>query len=136
MDLFNNEIVSYKISRSNDLQLVLDTVKRACKKRDVKGTLLHSDKGFQYTSKQYNKLIQSYGITQSMSRKGNCFDNAAMECFLGHFKSELMYINKFKEDEEVLESVSRYIEFYNTERFQSKLNNLTPIEYRRQAKIT
>jgi putative transposase len=69
-----------------------------------------------------------------MSRKGNCLDNAAVECFFGHFKSELMYINKFKEDQEVLESVSRYIEFYNNERFQAKLNNLTPVEYRCQAK--
>jgi transposase InsO family protein len=80
-DLFNNEVVAYKISKRNDLQLVMDTVKEAIKKGDVNGVLLHSDQGFQYTSRQYNQLLKQYNITASMSRKGNCLDNACIKSF-------------------------------------------------------
>ena len=135
LDLYNKEIVAFNVSRSNDLQLVLATVKKAAIKREVNGILLDSDQGFQYTSKQYKSLLKSSYITQSMSWKGNYLNNAAMECFWGNLKSELMYLNKFKEDQEVIQAVSKYIDFYNNERFQAKLNNLTPVEFRCQAKI-
>jgi putative transposase len=131
-DLFNREVVAYQISERNDIKLVLNTVKKAIKKRDVHGTLLHSDRGFQYTSRQYNKLIQRYNIISSMSRKGNCLDNACVENFFGHIKSELLYLHHFETKESVIQAVKRYIHFYNTERFQKKLHNLSPIEYRTQ----
>jgi putative transposase len=132
-DLYNNEIISYKISERNDLKLVADTVKEAIKKRDVKGLLLHSDQGFQYTSIRYNKLLKRYNIKQSMSRKGNCLDNACMESFFSHFKAECFYRYQFESSNEVKEAVKNYIKFYNNKRFQKKLNNLSPTEYRAKA---
>lgn len=132
-DLYNNEVISHQISHLNDLNLVLHTIKKAAKKRDVRGTLLHSDQGSQYTSRQYHKLLKEYGIIPSMSRKGNCLDNACIESFFGHLKSELMYLHSFKRKEEVIREVRKYIRFYNHNRFQAKLNNLSPIEYRAKA---
>nr|WP_243652975.1 IS3 family transposase [Tumebacillus sp. BK434] len=129
-DMFNNEVVAYRIGQKNDLKLVLHTVHQANKKRDVTGVLLHSDQGFQYTSRQYKNLLNQYHITQSMSRKGNCLDNACIENFFGHLKAELMYINKFKTKAEVVQAVQAYIRFYNEDRIQRKLNDLSPIEYR------
>ncbi|MDR7003112.1 IS3 family transposase [Neobacillus niacini] len=129
-DLYNNEIVAYKISKSNDLKLVSDTVKEAIKKQDAKGVTLHSDQGFQYTSRQYHKLLKKHEIIPSMSRKGNCLDNASMENFFGHLKSEVMYLHSFKSEEEVIAEINRYIYFYNYNRYQKKLSNLSPVEYR------
>jgi len=131
-DLYNNEIIAYQISRRNDLKLVLDTLKQAKKKRNVQGIMLHSDQGFQYTSRQYNNLIKRYKMVASMSRKGNCWDNACMESFFSHFKSECFNRFTFRTVEEVKHEVKRYIHFYNRERFQQKLNNLSPYEYRTQ----
>ncbi|URJ44651.1 IS3 family transposase [Paenibacillus polymyxa] len=132
-DLFNNEIVAYQISRRNDLSLVLDTVKKARKRQDARGVLLHSDQGFQYTSRQYTNLLKRYGIQASMSRKGNCWDNACIENFFSHFKTECFYLRSFHSAQQVEHAVQKYIHFYNHERFQEKLNNLTPYEYRTQA---
>ncbi|MCQ5366181.1 IS3 family transposase [Anoxybacillus salavatliensis] len=131
-DLYNNEIVAYHISQRNDIQLVIDTLKKAIKKRNVNGLLLHSDQGFQYTSRQYNQLLKRYNIKGSMSRKGNCLDNACMENFFSHFKAECFHLYSFRTAEEVKEAVHQYIRFYNHERFQKKLNNLSPYEYRTQ----
>ena len=132
-DLYNNEIIAYEISRRNDLKLVMDTVKKARNKRSVKGIMLHSDQGFQYTSKQYNKLLNKYKMKSSMSRKGNCWDNACMENFFSHFKTECFYLTTFRTTEEVKFAVHQYIRFYNQQRFQKKLNNLSPYKYRTQA---
>ncbi|PLR95904.1 IS3 family transposase [Bacillus sp. T33-2] len=132
-DLYNNEIVAYHVSRKNDLKLVIDTLKKAKKKRNVKGILLHSDQGYQYTSRQYNNLLQKYKMKASMPRKGNCWDNACMENFFSHFKSECFHLYSFQTAEEVKDAVRRYIGFYNHQRFQGKLNNLSPYEYRTQA---
>ncbi|WP_316572955.1 IS3 family transposase [Neobacillus sp. YIM B06451] len=132
-DLYNNEIVAYHVSRRNDMKLVADTLKKAKKKRNVKGVLLHSDQGFQYTSRQYNNLLKKYQITASMSRKGNCWDNACMENFFSHFKSECFNLYSFRTAEEVKDAVNKYIRFYNHQRFQKKLNNLSPYHFRTQA---
>lgn len=130
LDLFNREVIAYRISEQNSIKLVMDTVKAATKNKDVKGTLLHSDQGHQYTSHAYNRLLRSNKIQPSMSRRGNCLDNACIENFFGHLKSELMYINNFKTKNEVIKAVNEYIHFYNNERFQVKLKNRSPIEYR------
>jgi transposase InsO family protein len=132
-DLYNNEVVSYHISERNDLKLVLDTLKKATKKREANGVLLHSDQGYQYTSKRYNLTLQKYNIKISMSRKGNCLDNACIESFFSHFKSECFYRYQFTEEAQVEHAVKRYIWFYNNKRFQKKLNNLSPLEYRAKA---
>ncbi|PFM38949.1 IS3 family transposase [Bacillus cereus] len=132
-DLYNNEIVAYEISRRNDLKLVLDTLKKARKKRNVKGILLHSDRGFQYTSRQYNQLLKKYQMKTSISRKGNCWDSAYIESFFSHFKSECFYLYSFHTADEVKFAVREYIHFYNHQRFQKKLNNLSPYKYKTQA---
>jgi len=130
LDLFNREVVSYQISEHCSVKLVLDTVNAATKNKNVNGILLHSDQGHQYTSRAYNTFLRSKNIRPSMSRKGNCLDNACIENFFGHLKSELMYINKFKTKDEVIQAVNEYMYFYNNERFQAKLKNRSPIEYR------
>ncbi|KLA29590.1 IS3 family transposase [Bacillus cereus] len=131
-DLYNHEIVAYEISRRNDLKLVLDTLKKARKKRNAKGILLHSDQGFQYTSRQYNQLLKKYQMKASMSRKGNCWDNACIENFFSHFKSECFHLYSFRKADEVKVAVRKYMYFYNYQRFQKKLNNLSPYKYRTQ----
>ncbi|PWJ98175.1 IS3 family transposase, partial [Tumebacillus permanentifrigoris] len=130
LDLYNNEVISYRISERNDLPLVLETVKAAIKKRKPKGVHLHSDQGHQYTSRQYHKLLSTSGITASMSRKGNCLDNACAESFFSHLKSECIYLDKFKSKTELEVAVKRYVKFYNHKRFQSRLKNHSPVRYR------
>ncbi|MBO1626580.1 IS3 family transposase [Bacillus arachidis] len=129
-DIYNNEIVSWKISRRNDNELVLDTLENLVQKRDVRGTILHSDQGFQYTSHVYNKRLSDLGIIGSHSRKGNCHDNACIESFFSHFKSEMLYLHHCKTEEEVVQAIEEYIYFYNYKRFQKRLNHRAPIEYR------
>lgn len=129
-DLFNNEVVAWKVSHRNDLQLVLDTVEQLTEKRDVQEAILHSDQGFQYTSRQYNKRMKEFGIRGSHSRKGNCLDNACIESFFSHLKTETLYFSECKTEEELFQAIERYIWFYNHERFQKKLNQCAPVEYR------
>ncbi|WP_103106485.1 IS3 family transposase [Brevibacillus reuszeri] len=129
-DLFNNEVVAWKISKRNDLQLVLDTVEQLNDERDVQKATLHSDQGFQYTSRQYNKRIKELGISGSHSRKGNCLDNACIESFFSHLKTETLYFTECKTEEDLFQAIEKYIWFYNHERFQKKLNQCAPVEYR------
>ena len=129
-DLYNNEIIAFQLSTRNDLQLVIDTLEKARSVRKTKGVLLHSDQGYQYTSRQYCKLLKTYKMKASMSRKGNCLDNACMESFFGHFKSECIYLQSFDSEEALITAIHEYIPFYNYDRFQAKLNNLSPVEYR------
>lgn len=131
-DLFDNSIRGYCVSRNNDLKLVADTLRETftnIKTDNDKPVLLHSDQGFQYTSKLYERLTSQYGITPSMSRKGNCFDNAAAENFFSHLKSELINRVKLKDYEEAKKAIDDYIRYYNNKRIQVKLK-MAPLEYR------
>lgn len=131
-DLFDNSIRGYCVSRNNDLKLVADTLRETftnIKTNNGKPVLLHSDQGFQYTSKLYERLTSQYGITPSMSRKGNCFDNAAAENFFSHLKSELINRVKLKDYEEAKKAIDDYIRYYNNKRIQVKLK-MAPLEYR------
>ena len=94
--------------------------------------LLHSDQGWQYQMDKYRQRLDAYGITQSMSRKGNCLDNAAMESFFGTLKSEYFHLNKFDNLEELEAGLGGYIRYYNHDRIRMKLNGLSPIEYRQR----
>ncbi|WP_046181413.1 IS3 family transposase [Domibacillus tundrae] len=132
-DLYNNEVVSYKLSRYNDFQLVQDTLKAAVQKRKVKGTLLHSDQGVTYTSRAYHHLLTKHQMRVSMSRKGNCLDNACIESFFGHLKAECFHLLTFNQVSEVEQAIDEYIKFYNTARYQKKLKNLSPVQFRRKA---
>ncbi len=95
-------------------------------------SLLHSDRGSQYTSKEYRYITTEAGITRSMSRVGKCIDNSPIESFFGHFKRESYDLKQYTSYEELVSDIKRYMRFYNEERYQQKLNNLAPIEYRYQ----
>ena len=122
-DLYDNSIVAYKTATQQTVNLVLDTIRQAMKgeKKKVAAELqLHSDQGFQYTSQAYFKLTQQYGITPSMSRRGNPYDNAMAENFFSILKTECIYRHKPATFSEANEMIDRYIHFYNYERIQSK----------------
>ncbi len=133
LDLYNNEIVAWKLSRRNDLDLVLTTLQQLEGKSLSTKPLLHSDQGFQYTSKSYAKQLERLGFIGSHSRRGNCFDNACIESFFSHLKTEKLYLVRPKTYEMAYQTIQEYIQFYNTERFQEKLHGLSPIEYREKA---
>ena len=122
-DLFDNSIVAYKTASQQTVNLVLDTIRLAMKREKIKiaeELQLHSDQGFQYTSHAYFKLTQSYGITPSMSRKGNPYDNAMAENFFSILKTECIYRHKPASLHEANSLIDRYIHFYNHERIQLK----------------
>lgn len=134
LDTFNGEIVSYNVSKIPNFQLVKNMLEIALEKRDVPvGLILHSDQGWHYQMKAYQKILADRGIVQSMSRKGNCLDNAVMENFFGHLKSELLYIQKFTSIEHFISELHEYIRYYNNDRIKLKLNGLSPVQYRLQA---
>ena len=131
-DLFDNSIVAYKTGTEQNINLVLSTIREAKKKEMITAELqLHSDQGFQYTSSAYFKLTQSYGITPSMSRRGNPYDNALAENFFSILKTECIYRVKLQTYEEARLLIGEYIHFYNNERIQLK-TKLTPLEKRSQ----
>lgn len=117
-DLYNNEIVAWHLSERNDLALVHETLDRLRQHVDVSGVILHSDQGFQYTSKPFNRKLKQLGMLGSHSRRGNCLDNACIESFFSHLKSEKIYLNEAANKAEVEQQVSEYILFYNQNRFQ------------------
>ena len=131
-DLYDNSIVAYKTGTEQNINLVLSTIKEAKRKEKVTAELqLHSDQGFQYTSQAYFKLTQSYGITPSMSRRGNPYDNALAENFFSILKTECIYRVKLQTYEEARLLIGEYIHFYNNQRIQLK-TKLTPQELRSQ----
>ena len=131
-DLFDNSIVAYKTGTEQNINPVLQTIREAQKKEKVTAEVqLHSDQGFQYTSQAYYRLIKSYNITPSMSRKGNPYDNALAENFFSILKTECIYRIKLKTYDEARLIIDEYIDFYNNERIQLK-TKLTPQEMRCQ----
>ena len=131
-DLYDNSIVAYKTGTEQNINLVLSTIKAAKRKEKVTAELqLHSDQGFQYTSQAYFNLTKSYGITPSMSRRGNPYDYAMAENFFSILKTECIYRTKLKTYEDARILISQYIHFYNNERIQLK-TKLTPLEKRSQ----
>ena len=131
-DLYDNSIVAYKTGTEQNVNLVLSTIKAAKKKEKVTAEVqLHSDQGFQYTSQAYYRLTQSYGITPSMSRRGNPYDNALAENFFSILKTECIYRVKLQTYEEARLLIGEYIHFYKNQRIQLK-TKLTPLEKRSQ----
>jgi len=134
-DLYDNSIVAYKTATRQTVSLVLDTIRLAMKKekkRVAAELQLHSDQGFQYTSPGYFNLTQSYGITPSMSSKGNPYDNAMAENFFSILKTECIYRHKPKTFKEADDLIDRYIHFYNYERIQTK-TGVAPLTLRHSA---
>ena len=131
-DLYDNSIVAYKTSTRQTVSLVLDTIHLAMKenRKAIAAELqLHSDQGFQYTSQAYFRLTQKYGITPSMSRRGNCYDNAMAENFFSILKTECIYRHKPKTFSEAQALIDHYIHFYNYERIQTK-TGVAPLSLR------
>ena len=129
-DLFDGFIVSHQLARLNSLELVLDTLKQAKQNEQLThGLILHSDRGYQYTSHAYAALIQDYAITPSMSRPGNCWDNAPMENFFSHLKEEALRQLSIPSFTEAKHIVDDYIHFYNYQPIQLKTKQ-TPFETR------
>lgn len=133
MDLYNAEIVAYEMNTRPVFELVSRMLKKALAKlSDRDKPMLHSDQGWQYQMPAYRRLLDQNGLTQSMSRRANCYDNAAMESFFGTLKSEFFRLNKFESIEELKAGIKQYIHYYNHKRIKLKLNGLSPVMYRTQ----
>jgi transposase InsO family protein len=133
LDLFNGEIISYNISKSPTVRQITNMLNKAfAKVPDDAGLVLHSDQGWQYQTIRYRQILQQKGVVQSMSRKGNCLDNAVVENFFGILKSELFYLQQFDSVEHYIRELHDYIYYYNNERIKAKLKGLSPVEYRTQ----
>ena len=136
IDVHNREIVSYVISRSPNFKQVTDMLDIAFRKhKNLKGLIFHSDQGWQYQMRAYRDRLRKKGIRQSMSRKGNCYDNCVMEIFFGTMKNEMFYGHEyeFKSLDDLEKAMHDYIEYYNNKRITTKLKGLTPIMYRHQS---
>lgn len=131
LDLFNGEIVAWAVSRSPAMELVSRMMKKALKR--LKGDekpLIHSDRGWHYQMKSYQRMLEKKGLRQSMSRKGNCLDNAVMENFFGHLKAEMYHRREYEDTEELEKDIRAYIRYWNQKRIKLGLGGLSPAEYR------
>ena len=136
LDMYNSEIISYTLSERPSLQSVLAMVDSAfARLPDNSGLIFHSDQGWQYQHKQYQNRLSAKGVIQSMSRKGNCLDNAIMENFFGLLKSELLYLREFKDIDEFVSELEQYIFYYNNKRIKGKLKGLSPVDYRIKSQL-
>lgn len=130
-DLFNGEIIGYAMGERITKHLVSQSLFRAvAAKRPEKGLIHHSDRGIQYCAHAYRKLLDQFGMVASMSRKGNCYDNAPMESFWGTLKQELVHHRRYRTRQEAIQEITEYIEvFYNRQRSQARLGYLSPVAY-------
>lgn len=132
-DVYDGTIVAYKVRLNNDNPLVMDTLRDAIEAYPQATPMIHSDRGTQYTSKAYRQMTTTAGMTRSMSRLAQCTDNAPMESFFGHFKSECYDWKQYPTFEALEADITQYIQFYNHDRFQAQLNSRAPMEVRAQA---
>ena len=136
LDLFNGEIISYEIADRPQISSVMQMLQKAFKQLKPKDKpILHSDQGWQYQMGFYQAALKEQGLTQSMSRKGNCLDNAVMENWFGIMKSEFFYQEKFETIESFKEGLHEYIHYYNHDRIKQKLKGLSPVQYRTQSLV-
>jgi transposase InsO family protein len=136
LDLYNQEIISYTITDRPQISMVMQMLQKAFKQLKPKDKpILHSDQGWQYQMGFYQEALKEQGITQSMSRKGNCLDNAVMENWFGIMKSEFFYQEKFDSMQSFKEGLKEYIHYYNHDRIKQKLKGLSPVHYRTQSLV-
>ena len=132
--LHSSDLVSYTISDRPVLRMVMTMLDKAFAKiPDGTDLILHSDQGWQYQHKQYQRMLREKGIRQSMNRKGNCLDNAVIENFFGILKSELLYLQEFHSMEHFKQELIEYLDYYNNRRIKAKLKGLPPAIHRQQA---
>jgi putative transposase len=133
MDLYNGEIVAYETARRPVFKLVKEMLAKALDQLDdTQRPILHSDQGWQYQMPAWRRMLESRNIVQSMSRKGNCLDNAAMESFFATLKSEFFHPNRFENIDSLRQGIEEYIRYYNNDRIKLKLKGLSPVQYRTQ----
>lgn len=130
MDLFNREIVSYSITSNPNIRMVKEMLEGLYAKKCPEGAVIHSDQGMLYQSKWYQDSLSKHGFKQSMSRRGNCLDNAVIENFFGIVKTEFFYQRKFNSIQEFICELKKYINYYNYKRIKIKLDGLSPVKYR------
>ncbi len=131
LNMFNGEIISYTISGSPDLKMVTNMLDKAFKKEaNLNGLIFHSDQGWHYQHLRHQKMLKDRGIIQSMSRKGNCLDNAMMENFFGLMKNELLYLREWDSIEQFKDELIKYIDYYNNDRIKLRLKGKSPVKYR------
>jgi putative transposase len=134
LDLYNGEIIAFETNKRPVFDMVSTMLKKAIAKlQPHEKPLLHSDQGWQYRMPAYQRQLKERELVQSMSRKGNCHDNAAMESFFGVLKSEFFYLNTFGSVDELRTGLADYIQYYNHDRIKLKLKGLSPVQYRAQA---
>lgn len=133
-DLFDHSIISYQLATSPSTTLTAQSLLDAFEtQKPDKGLLIHTDQGFQYQHSSWRSIIGQHDGRQSMSRKGNCYDNAVMENFFGHLKAEMFHGEYFATVDDFIASVDDYMHWYNAERIQERLKGMTPMEYRNHA---
>lgn len=133
LDLYNGEVIAYEISCRPVFGLVGKMLGKAVARlEEGEAPLLHSDQGWQYQMPAYQRLLEQHGIVQSMSRKGNCLDNAAMESFFAILKSEYFHLTEFSTVQQLRSGLAEYIHYYNHDRIKMKLKGLSPVQYRTQ----
>lgn len=131
LDLYNGEIIAFEMNTRPLFEMVSCMIKKVfARLRPQDKPMLHSDQGWHYRMKQYRKQLEDRGVVQSMSRKGNCHDNAVMENFFGILKSEMFHRTKFSSIDQLRLAITSYIEYYNCKRIKSKLKGLSPVKYR------
>ena len=136
LDLYNGEIIAYEMQTRPQYTLVKNMLRKAFKRLGKHDKpVLHSDQGWQYRMRAYRRALKKRRVVQSMSRKGNCLDNAAMESFFGTLKSEYFHLNKFTSVEQLRKGIHEYIHYYNHDRIKCKLNGLSPVQYRTQPRV-
>ena len=132
LDMFNGEILSYVISESPNLKMVMDMLNQLYDEvGSTEGMLMHSDQGWHYQHAAYQRSLKNHHIIQSMSRKGNCLDNSVMENFFGIMKSELLYAKKYTSMDSFITDLKEYMVYYNNERIKLRLNGMSPVLYRK-----
>ncbi|WP_156117805.1 IS3 family transposase, partial [Vibrio hyugaensis] len=126
VDLFTREVVTYKVAQRADLLLVTEMLEDAISKLNPESKpIIHSDQGWHYRHRAYQKQLNDSGLTQSMSRKGNCLDNAVAENFFALLKTEMYHNRSFEDVDDLMEQIKEYIEYYNTKRIKVRLKGLT-----------
>ena len=135
LDGYNQEVISYNISKSPNLEQINDMLNKAFDNRDLEGLIFHSDQGWQYQHQTYQQRLKNKGIKQSMSRKGNSMDNGLMENFFGILKTEMFYDQEdnYKTLDDLIKVIDDYIYYYNYDRIKTKLKGLSPVNYRLQS---
>ena len=133
MDCFNSEIIAYKVSHSPSLDIVIDPLRNALNTHQshLNQLVVHSDQGFQYQNKQWQKVLEQFDAGMSMSRKGNCLDNSPMENFFGLLKQEMFYGESFNSYKDLEEEIHEYINYYNKHRIKTKLKGMSPEQFRK-----